>query len=243
MKHWRHKLLLMVVVLTACAFKRPMTEPINHRVYAAPQEEQGQKSLLVLLPGIGGKVGDFEQYGFIEAVQKRHPLTDVIVVDAHFAYYRSETLIERLYQDIFLPAQQKAYCRIDVAGISLGGYGSLLVLRRYPQLINQVYLLAPYLGEEQHYRYLLEGKTEPSDNNEHNLWPWLIGLNATEKARIQLAYGEQDKFSTSLQLLQSLLPAEGSFTIAGKHRWPVWQTLWQQGLNRHQWLSNPSCQQ
>lgn len=244
MKVWRHKLVIFSILLAACASKRPLTVPIGQIYFPAPAEQTAihERQLLVLLPGIGGKLSDFERYGFVTTVQQQYPLMDVILVDAHFAYYKQRVFLDRLHQDVMLPARQKGYCRIHLAGISLGGYGSLLYYRQHGDVPDSVSLLAPYLGEAQFYQHLLDSsKTVQGQEDDLNLWPWLGNLSVEQKAAVFLAYGAQDKFADSNGLLAGLLPTGHSFTIAGKHRWPVWQALWQQGIGSGQLVPAKLC--
>lgn len=241
-KYWRHALFICVIFLAACAHKRPATVPMPQLAFNAPVAHQGEKQLLILLPGIGGKLGDFERYGFIDAVRAARPELDVVVMDAHFGYYRERQIIERLRQDVIVPAKGKGYCAIHLAGISLGGYGALLYLRTHAQDVASVSLLAPYLGERKHYQHLLD-QSHGADhlNDPLNLWPWLQALSDQQKAKIRMAYGREDKFVESLDLLAGLLPSDASFTIAGKHRWPVWQSLWHEGLKTQQLVPKQVC--
>jgi len=243
-KHWRNKVVILSILLTACAYKRPMTEPITQVHFPALVEVPvEQRQLLVFLPGIGGKLADFERYDFIHLLQQRYPTLDITLVDAHFAYYRNRVILDRLQNDVILPAKNKGYCQIHLAGISLGGFGSLLYMREYGDaFVSSFSLLAPYMGEPTFYAHVLDpAKTPQAINDPLNLWPWLSSLTAEQKQLIYLAYGEQDKLLDGQNALASLLPSEHSFTIAGKHRWPVWRALLQQGLASGQLLPAMPC--
>lgn len=243
-KHWRHKLIILSVLLTACAYKRPITEPIMQVHYPALLDVPvAEKQLLVFLPGIAGKLSDFERYDFIRLLQQRYPAMDVALVDAHFAYYRQKIILDRLQNEVILPAKNKGYCKVHLAGISLGGYGSLLYMREYgDQFVSSFSLLAPYLGDARFYAHVLDNtKKAEAVDDELNLWPWLSSLTKEQKQLIYLAYGEQDKLLDGQNALASLLPGGHSFTMAGKHRWPVWRALWQQGLESGQLLPATAC--
>ena len=66
----------------------------------------------------------------------------------HFGYYLRRTAIERLREDVIVPAQRKGYGEIDLVGISLGGFGALYYAMHHPGEIARLFLLAPYLGEQ-----------------------------------------------------------------------------------------------
>src|SRR5712672_3477612 len=52
-------------------------------------------------------------------------LADIVVADLHFGYYLRQTAIERLREDVILPARTRGYQCISLVGISLGGFGAL----------------------------------------------------------------------------------------------------------------------
>ena len=232
------------VLLVACAYNRPITTPMQQVNYPAladlPTE---QKQLLIFLPGIGGKLSDFERYDFIRLLQEKYPAMDVKLLDAHFSYYRQSLIVNRLHNEVILPAKAQGYCQIHLAGISLGGYGALLYLREQGDtLIDSISLLAPYLGEPKHYAHLLDAsKTAQDSDNKLNIWPWLTRLTETQKQLLYLAYGEQDRLVDGQNLLAGLLASDHSFTMAGKHRWPVWRSLWQKGLSTNKLLPATTC--
>ena len=75
------------------------------------------RELLIFLPGIGDVLEDYESRGFIDAAHKSGVALDITVADMHFGYYVTRTAVERLRDDIVLPAQAEGYSRISLAGI------------------------------------------------------------------------------------------------------------------------------
>ena len=181
---------------------------------------------MVLLPGIGDRADAFDKHGVIETIRNIHPHMDVIAVDAHFKYYEARTIIDRLRQDIIKPALDAGYSEIYLGGTSLGGFGSLLYLKQYPNDINKIFILAPYLGDAQDYNYLIENTSPPQVPRDVNLWPWLTQLPDTTKHKIYLAYGINDKFAAPNKLLADHLPQDHTVTQTGKHNWKTWAQLW-----------------
>lgn len=225
--------LLLLPVLAACSPQlRPTSKPIGQQWFVADDKTAvAARQLLILLPGINGQLEDFERFGFIDQVQKHFPATDVVLVDAHFAYYRERLILDRLQQDIITPARQDGYCAIHLGGISLGGFGALLYYRAHSDQIDSVTLLAPYLGEDVDYQYLLDdSKHTPDSMTDRNLWPWLAGLPDQQKSSIYLAYGRQDKFAVSNGLLAKMLGDSNVITRDGSHLWQTWQVLWREGI-------------
>src|ERR1041384_6894751 len=89
---------------------RPST-PVSFKHYESGNHTE---ELLILLPGLGDVAEDYEFRGFIEAFRRCRVPIDVIVADIHFGYYVARTAIERLREDIILPARANGYERINL---------------------------------------------------------------------------------------------------------------------------------
>ncbi len=103
-------------------------------------------TLLVLLPGAHDKPQDFIEQEFVAAVRERKIHADVQLVDAHTGYYTQQQILQRLDDEVVKPAKAKGYTRIWFAGISLGGYGTLLYAMNRPGAMEGFFLMAPYMG-------------------------------------------------------------------------------------------------
>jgi len=219
----------LFVLLTSCYYLQSTSMPIktiNYPQQNVTSEHKSARQLMVLLPGIGDKASAFDKYGVIDLIRAAHPNMDVIAVDAHVKYYEARTVIERLRQDIIKPALDAGYDAIYLGGISLGGFGSLLYIKQYPDDINKIFILAPYLGDAQDYNYLIENTAAPQLPRDINLWPWLTQLPDATKNKIYLAYGTHDKFAVPNGLLADRLPQDHTVTQPGKHNWKTWAKLW-----------------
>lgn len=198
--------------------------------------------LMVFLPGIADLMEDFEAYGFVKAVRRRGMPMDMTVVDAHFGYYYRRVVIDRLREDVILPARAAGYARIWLVGISLGGLGSLSYASRYPDDIAGMTLLAPYLGEASLLAEIASAgglaRWQPgaraADDYAGALWCWLQGYTRPDRAlpELYLGFGEADKFASANRLLAHNLPPERVFTLPGGHDWRTWQRLWDVFLER-----------
>jgi pimeloyl-ACP methyl ester carboxylesterase len=209
--------------------------PVRLKHYGAGNRSQ---ELLIFLPGIGDVLEDYEARGFIDAVQRSGVPIDITVADVHFGYYVARTAIERLHQDIVLPARASGYSRISLAGISLGGFGALYYAMNHSNDVARLFLLAPYLGDDSVIGEISRAGGirvwEPNNIGEHDeqrkLWRWLkLGAHAHDTSRFEnfyLAYGLQDKLAPSNELLAELLPATNVYTVCGKHDWITWSSLW-----------------
>jgi len=222
-----------MLLTSGCYYLQSTKVPIETMWYKTP----GSDTLFILLPGIGDGADAYAKHGFIARLQEQfrgNTSCDVVAVNAHLKYYLSETLIERLQQDVVEPAKRGGYKKIYMAGISLGGFGTLLYLRDHPDDLTSVVLLAPYLGEQEYYKHLLDGEPQPAAAvaEKKNIWPWLEAMPKQIRNKIFLGYGEQDKFAQPDELLAALLPDGHTLTVPGIHNWATWEQLWPELLAR-----------
>jgi pimeloyl-ACP methyl ester carboxylesterase len=209
--------------------------PLQVRHYASEKHSQ---ELLIFLPGLGDVLDEYELRGFIDAVRQSAVPFDMTVADMDLGYYISRTSIQRLREDIIVPARANGHQRISLAGISLGGFGALYYAMHHPDDIARLFLLAPYLGDKRIIAEIAQAggaKNWISDSIlEHDdprkLWQSLKRL-ANEAsdlsfANFYLAYGLQDNFAAGNKLLADLLPPGHVYTVHGKHDWRTWSSLW-----------------
>ena len=228
-------------VISACSQKRPPVTPLPVQYYEASNGPSS--TLLVLLPGIHDPVEEFEAHGFIDAVRQSERPCDLISVDAHYGYYDAGTIVERLHQDVIIPAQQAGYSDIKLIGISLGGYGALLYANRHTSEVNTLVLLAPFLGSEALINSITAAKglerwlPDDTDDEKSLQAIWMQrkenSVSATKFPELYLGYGSADKFRQAHALLASTLPDDHVFTVAGRHNWTSWKQLWKQMLNEN----------
>jgi len=218
--------------------------PVRLNHYASVNHPQ---ELLIFLPGIGDVLEDYEFRGFIDAARRNAVPFDMTVADLHFGYYIKRIAIERLREDIILPARAKGYTRISLAGISLGGFGALYYAMHHPEDIARLFLLAPYLGDERVIGEISQAggvkswspdTTSAEHDEPRKLWRWLKrvanGTGSLSLVDFYLAYGLQDAFAAGNNLLAELLPAGHVYKIRGKHDWTTWSSLWDMLLAQSQ---------
>lgn len=211
-------------------------------------------ALIVLLPGAYDVPEDFVSQGFVKAVRDRKIAADIVMADTHLGYYSNDLIIERLHNDIMLPAQQRNYSEIWLAGISLGGYGSLAYAKNFGENITGMFLMAPFLGNRSLHAEISQaggmakwnpGEVQPGDYD-RRLWAWLKGYADSEVAanpaypRLYVGYGLEDRFAGSNRLLAAMLPESQVSTAEGGHEWRPWQNLWAGFLDS---VSLPKCPQ
>ncbi|RBA25057.1 alpha/beta hydrolase [Herminiimonas fonticola] len=199
-------------------------------------------TLLVLLPGAYDTPDDFVRNGFVSALRERNIAADIVIADMHIAYYTAELMLERLHQDIVLPARQKGYAHIWLIGISLGGYGSLLYARQHATEVDGLFLMAPFLGNRSllaEIGKLCLSEWQPGEvsaqDGDRRLWAWLKGYSEQDQTGLPLlyiGYGTEDRFAGSNRTLARVLPENQVMTTDGGHEWLPWQRLWIDFLDR-----------
>ncbi|MFN2367284.1 MAG: alpha/beta fold hydrolase [Desulfurivibrionaceae bacterium] len=234
------KLLLILSLswpmLSSCAPK----EPIPVLEYGKMDASE-HRNLLIILRGFGGSHHDFEKNGIINEVRRSKLPFDIVVPAAHFGYYRTETLPERLKHDIIDPARAKGYRDIWLAGFSMGGLGSLFTVRRYPEAVNGVILVSPFLGKGAILTEIEEAGgvgnwSVPAGREgewQYDIWAWLKEYNDAPRRfpEIHLGYGDNDPViqGGSSLLARSLRP-EDCFTVPGRHDYETFKEIWRRHL-------------
>ena len=220
--------------ISGCALFYPTKIPMQVQEYRAKPGATA-RTLLVMLPGRYGTSNQFMQEGFVDLVLKAGISLDVISADAHIGYYYNQTVIERLRQDIILPARSRGYKRIWILGISMGGMGAIWYDRTHPGDVDGLILLAPYLGDK-----LIIDEIEAADGMrgwrqteqdkgdfQKEIWGLTKGYedNQTTVGRLFLGYGQQDSFARSNSFLAGEIPVDQVATLPGSHNWPTWRLL------------------
>jgi pimeloyl-ACP methyl ester carboxylesterase len=150
-------------------------------------------------------------------------------------YYLKGDMPQVLRTQVIEPARRRGYREIWIAGASLGGLGALMYDQTFPDEMDGLVLLAPYLGE----RPLLSeieqaggvavwdaGPVQPITPQtwQRELWRHIQvwSRDPASAHRVWLAYGESDRLQPTMPLLVSVLPAEQVLVREGGHRWTVW---------------------
>src|SRR6185436_11594008 len=124
---------------------RAATVPVPTITYAKRPEARAT-TLVILLPGIKSRSGDFDRKRFIDMARERGVDADLIDADLHLGYYLDGTSSRRLWEDVVAPAGASGYRRIWIVGISLGGSGAIGFAREHRDSLAGLVLLSPYLG-------------------------------------------------------------------------------------------------
>jgi len=239
-------LLLLIPLLAGClrylpARLRPTPVPLRIVRYPAPASStsgSGQpRTLVVLLPGQYDLPQDFGKYRFPQMAAEAGAQVDMVAVAANINYYYKKMIVDRLRTDVIGPARQH-YDHIWLAGISIGGTGSVLYASQYPEDLAGVVIFAPYLGEGRVIDDVAAAgslaswqvtNALPPDDFQNRIW---LGLQdyvmAPPRFPLYLGWGETDSFARANGLLARELPKDHVFTAPGGHEWKAWTALWEQ---------------
>lgn len=222
---------LAILLSTGCAHLR--STPVPLRTIALQPPGGDSQCLIVLLPGRRDSPEDFVRHDFSGIAARAGAHADLVAVDAHMGYYYRKTIVDRLREDVIAPAR-KRYDRIWLAGISLGGTGSILYTDEHPGDVDGIVLLAPFLGEKEVIDEVaaaggLRGWKAPEslgpDDFQRRMWSWL--KRSEGKVPLYLGFGTRDGFARANGLLGDALPPERVFTVDGGHDWKAWRSLWE----------------
>jgi pimeloyl-ACP methyl ester carboxylesterase len=232
-------ILLVLVFLQGCAPYRSIKGPMDS-VEDNLQCRVPPDTLIVFLPGAYDNPQDLITQGFVSAVRERKIYANVQLVDAHTGYYTSQQILQRLEAEVIEPAKVKGYKRIWFAGISLGGYGTMLYAMKHPTALDGFFIMAPYMGwrdipSEILRQGGLKSWSSPAESNtDIDLWRWLQGYGGGQKSgrpQAWLGYGATDRFAQANGLMATVLPIDHSFVIPGGHDWSTWRQLWAKFLD------------
>jgi enterochelin esterase-like enzyme len=229
----------LLLAASGCAWMYSAPVPVRTQLYPASANAQA-RTLLVLLPGRGDDVKSFAEHGFVDDLRAAGASMDVIAVDARIGYYMKETIVDRLWTDVLEPARRRGYQQIWIAGISMGGLGTLAVASTIPRAADRLILLAPYVGPSSLIKDI-EAAGGPARWTPTNaadpyqrIWQWLKRYRepGATMPKMTLAFGDQDKLAPGLRQLAQLLPADQVMHVDGGHNWATWRELW-----RREWAA------
>jgi pimeloyl-ACP methyl ester carboxylesterase len=192
---------------------------------------------VIWLPGAYQSAQDFLNAGFAAAVHERQAPLDLSFVDMEFAYLGDRAALELLRSDIVQPARN-AGVSIWLGGISLGGLTALDYAASYPDEVDGLCLLAPYLGNRILTSEIARAPGleawQPGElaqiDEERRIWRYIKSRNADSRP-LYLGFGRSDRFCAAHELLAATLPPESVDVIDGGHDWPTWFRLWENFLS------------
>jgi len=226
-----------LLVTTGCYTNKVPIKTIYYK-----HQGEGKNYLLVFLHGRGGSARDFGENGFIQEIRKKGLLVDMVSVEAHMGYYGDRSIVIRLKEDVIDPAKAEGYEHIWLVGVSMGGFGALLYTMAYPEDVDGMLLLSPYLGDPPVIKEISESggvlKWNPKEIDktdwQRELWRWLQTYTSKPQniSKLYLAYGLDDMFYPANSLLAEVLPGKYVLTVKGSHNWSTWMALWSEFIKK-----------
>ena len=230
---WWTSLLVCIGTLAGCIQMGDPSKPIPTSLAQAPGKP---RRLVVVLPGRADAVVDLQKSGIARAVQSAWPDADVMLTGLGLGYYLQGHAAQRLHEEVIVPARRRGYAQVWLVGASLGGMGAVLYDRAYPNDVDGIVLLAPYLGDRKTQDEVAAAgglsawqppppaKIITPDNFQRELWRHLHGWSREPAAtrNVWLVYGRDDEFSEAMPLLAPILPHGHVLLRDGGHDWNVW---------------------
>ena len=232
---------LLIAVLglsSGCYFTQSASVPMEVVRYSAPSTPP--EGMIIFLPGFGDGPEHFREHHFVEHAQTANPRFKAVAANAHFAYYRDFSVVERIHDDLVRPAlQANQKLKIWLVGISMGGLGAAVYAMEHPELVEGVVLLAPYLGDREVTSEIQAAggirewapppdwqKLEPGETRTtYRLWVWFKGLLITGDRSPKLFVGYGDRDRRSVEMVAAVLPPRQKKVLPGGHKWRVWKPL------------------
>lgn len=236
---------LAALALAGCITIGDSGVPIRSIAIAAPQPA-AERTLVIVLPGMGGDAQDLRDHGIAAAIHAAWPEADVLLTSATFAYYRDGRLVARLHEEIVAPARSRGYRRIWLAGASLGGMGALLYEREHPGSVSGLVLFSPFLGDTRLADEIRAAggvagwnpgplpEAVNGDNYQRQVWSMVKGWAERPALvrRVWLAYGSSDYMVERMRLLAPEIPAAHRLELPGGHTWSLWVSATRQVFAR-----------
>ena len=238
-----------LVLMTNCSLLRSSREPLSTSTLI----NERNACVLVLLPGLGDEPDVFREHGFHEAARHSPQPCDVVTVDSHFGYYRDAVLVARIVSEVLEPRRER-YEKMWLVGVSLGGYGAVLVAEARPDLVDGVVLISPFLGVPRAIRPFVErleaagglaqyagpfakrGNARRHFVEAEPVWAWLAGRARGDVGpRLVMAWGRADGFAWKQRVVGAALGVDDVFQHHGGHTWETFGALWRQVAAASPW--------
>lgn len=211
-----------IITLTGCVYIKQPDEKLKvHQL--SPLNTKNH--LIIILPGITDSLDTLRNNKLLKKIYICNPDVNIIYVNAHFGFYRTKTIVERLHKDIILPAHNKGISDIWLFGISLGGLGSLTYHNKHPDMISGVITLAPFLGLTRDFNlYQLEKNNKIYLKDFINFWQKTEKTLSLQK-KVYLGFTKGDNYFKQQQWLADFLPEEHVTKGSGAHDWSSWKKI------------------
>ena len=195
----------------------------------------GKRSLVVLLPTIGGKGSHYETEGFLDEVWERGFEASLEVVDVTPTLYLGNRIVELLKTEVIEPAKSEGFEEFYLVGISLGGHAVLLYATEYPEDVDGVVVIAPFISGDTASEAIDDaGGLDTWEDCPFLAWTHACNLwkslkvyvsDPRNQRKVVLGFGTEDIFVDQCRILADVLLPEQVFTVPGGHDWETWKKL------------------
>lgn len=232
-------LLLGSVLVTLSCFKRPIETPIPSDTWRVGDDASTSR-LVILMPGYIDDERLFRAHGFPEIAATHADPTAAwqwVALDSHVAYYQAGLMPGRIESEVLAAWPEVP---VTVVGASFGGFGALFLARHATERVDEVVLMAPYLGGRGLLkRFIDKGPDgfQPKNRREVELaanWRFLLEADQRGRPAVTILVGEGDRLFPAIELLRSQAPSIKVETAPGGHKWRVWRELFDDYLARRQ---------
>jgi len=232
--------IVFIITILAVIVVIMLEDRLSIKLYPGTGEGKG-KTLVVLLPTVAGHGKLYEQQGLIDISRKHGAIVDIMAIDVQPTLYLKKRIVKKMKNRVIDPAKARGYEHIYLFGTSLGGHAALLYTMEYPEDIEGLFLIAPYISDPFVTKIISEaGGLLAWD--ECPLYAWEYSCKIWKSIRaymsdperrksVFLGYGTEDRFVESCEVLAGILEDENVFTAPGGHSWNTWQKLWEKMLN------------
>ncbi|WP_254063307.1 alpha/beta hydrolase-fold protein [Rhodanobacter sp. L36] len=210
-----------------------MTRPLPTELVRATRPAQ---RVVVMLPGRGDDLHGLQKQGVAQIIQREWPDADVMLVGLTMPFYTNGVATRRLHDEVLLPLKRHGYRQVWLAGISMGGMGTLMYDRDYPGEADGMLLLSPYLGESDIPKAVRNAgglsawnpgpaQTMGPATYSRELWRYMKQWsNQPARTRgVWLAYGASERLRAPIELMSPQLPAGHVRMLPGDHNWTLWK--------------------
>jgi pimeloyl-ACP methyl ester carboxylesterase len=211
-------------------------------IHDVAPDVDGERILLLMLPGAKNTPQQLVENGFIRELRERKLPVDVLALDAHVDLYLERADIERVLHHTLDEARAHGYRRIWLLGISLGGSGAMICATQRTAEIEGVFLLAPFLGtrgiiaEVEAAGGLHYWRAGDIGSRDHERVLLEQICHITEGANgfppIYLGYGSEDRYRGASMVLAERLEQPLVSVVPGGHDWDTWIVLWRRLLGK-----------
>jgi pimeloyl-ACP methyl ester carboxylesterase len=231
-KYW----IFLLILFTAC------TGPVGRERFSSEIWVGSNRTLVVMLPTMGGDGSFYESRGFIQELRDRGFSSHCKVLNVDPSLYLNRRIVDLLKSEVIDPAKADGYEKIWLLGISLGGHGALLYLSEYPEDIYATVVLAPFVADPLTTRLIQkEGGLKEMKKCPDLAWGYAcnmltlikkyLGTPGNER-RLALGFGTDDAFARQNRMLAELIAPDQIFIVqGGRHDWNTWKKLFDQVLD------------